>query len=297
MQDANMDPHRGVTNMPETRQANPDQAELWNGPAGAAWVEMQNLLDEMLAPFGSLLIEHGVHDGTSRVLDIGCGAGATTLLAARKLRQAGSCLGADISAPLIEVARKRARREGFDHVEFVEADAQTYAFERNRFDSIISRFGVMFFEDPVAAFANIRQAATNNALLTCIAWRSPAENPFMTAASRAAAPILPDLRAPDPNAPGQFGFADPERVRRILASSGWKNIDLRPVDVDSSVAKRDLLSYIMKMGPVGLALRDASVDEETRARVTAAVHAAFEPFIQGDVARFKAACWLVSARG
>jgi hypothetical protein len=119
----------------------------------------------------------------------------------------------------------------------------------------------------------------------------------MTAASRAAAPILPNLPAPDPNAPGQFGFADPRRVRRILEASGWKHIDLSPIDVDSSVAKRDLLSYVTKLGPVGLALRDASVDEETRARTTAAVHAAFEPFVQGDVARFKAACWLASARG
>jgi SAM-dependent methyltransferase len=279
----------------QDRKTNPDQAELWNGPAGNAWVEMQNVLDEMLAPYGSLVVEHALRAGASRVLDIGCGAGATTLLAARALGQSGgSSVGADISAPLIEVARKRALQEGLPNTEFVRADAQTYAFEARSFDAVISRFGVMFFDDPVAAFANIRKATRSDAALAFVSWRSPAENPFMTAASRAAAPLLPNLRPPDPNAPGQFGFADPERVRGILESSGWKNIELRPVDVPSSVRKRDLFSYITKLGPVGMALTEA--DEETRAKVTAVVHKAFEPFIQGDSARFTAACWLVTAR-
>jgi len=281
--------------MAGNHEPNQDQSELWNGPSGAVWVEMQNLLDEMLAPFGSLLIEHAVREGTLRVLDIGCGAGATTLMAAKRLGERSSCLGVDISAPLVEVARNRARQEGLGNVEFVRADAQTHAFEPRSFDAIISRFGVMFFDDPLAAFANIRKAAKENGLLAFIAWRSPAENPFMTAAARAAAPILPDLRAPDPNAPGQFAFADGERVRGILASSGWKDVEIQPIDIACSVARSDLLEYVTKLGPVGVALREA--DEDTRARTTAAVRAAFEPFIQGDTARFNAACWLVSARG
>jgi SAM-dependent methyltransferase len=274
---------------------NPDQAELWNGPAGNAWVEMQNVLDEMLAPYGTLVVDHALNAGASRVLDIGCGAGATTVLAAKRLgARGGASLGADISAPLIEVATKRARAEGLTNAEFVLADAQTHAFEAQSFDAVISRFGVMFFDDPVAAFANIRRAARSDASLAFVSWRSPAENPFMTAASRAAAPLLPNLRAPDPNAPGQFGFADPEKVRGILQSSGWKSVELRPVDVPSSVRKADLFAYITKLGPVGMALTEA--DEDTRAKVTAVVHKAFEPFIQGDAARFTAACWLVTAR-
>jgi hypothetical protein len=117
----------------------------------------------------------------------------------------------------------------------------------------------------------------------------------MTTAARAAAPFLPSLPAPDPNAPGQFGFADPDRVRRILAASGWQNIDVGAVDVPTSVAEQDLLTYVTRLGPVGLALKD--VDEKTRAQTAAAVRAAFEPFVHDRTARFNAACWLVKALG
>jgi SAM-dependent methyltransferase len=280
--------------MPDSHSANPDQAALWNGPAGQTWVELQSLLDEMLAPFGRLLIDEGLTASMRRVLDVGCGAGSTSLAVARRVGAGGRCIGVDISATLLELARKRAREEGIDNATFLHADAQTHPFEPNSFDAVISRFGVMFFDDPVTAFTNIRHGAQSGAMLTFIAWRSPAENPFMTAAARAAAPFLPALPTPDPNAPGQFGFADADRVRGILQTSGWSNIDIRASDVPSSVTQQDLRTYITRMGPVGLALKD--VDEETRAKATAAVHGAFDSFIEEGVARFTAACWLVRAR-
>jgi SAM-dependent methyltransferase len=277
-----------------THQANADQAALWNGASGQTWVEMQRVMDEILAPFEKILLEHALQDDTRRVLDVGCGAGATTLATARLLGQDGQCLGVDISAALIDAAKARAVKERIDRARFVQADAQTHAFEWNCFDAVISRFGVMFFDDPVSAFINIRSAARSNAMLAFVSWRSPAENPFMTAAARAAAPFLPSLQPPDPNGPGQFGFADKDRVRHILEASGWKSIDVRPVDVPVSVAKQDLMTYVTRLGPVGLALKE--VDEETRERTTKAVRAAFSPFIQGDAARFNAACWVVKAR-
>jgi SAM-dependent methyltransferase len=280
--------------MAEAPQVNQDQATMWNEKSGPVWVEMQSTLDAMLAPFGTLLIEHGVRDDARSVLDIGCGAGWTTFAAARRVGPKGTCVGADISAPLLELANQRARAEGLNNVSFVRADAQTHAFEPNRFDAVISRFGVMFFDDPVAAFTNIRRAARSDALLTFVSWRSPAENPFMTTAARAAAPYLPSLPTPDPNAPGQFGLADSEKVRRILDTSGWKSIDTRAVDISSSVAKHELLTYVTKLGPVGMALKE--VDEQTRARTIAAVQAAFTPFVRDGAARFSSACWLVSAR-
>jgi hypothetical protein len=152
----------------------------------------------------------------------------------------------------------------------------------------------MFFEDPTAAFANIRRAARSDATLTFVSWRSPAENPFMTTAARAAAPYLPSLPKPDPNAPGQFGLADAEKIHRILEASGWKRIDTRAVDLPSSVSENELMSYVTKLGPVGMALKD--VDEPTRARTIEAVRAAFAPFVENGTARFSTACWLVSAR-
>jgi len=100
---------------------------------------------------------------------------------------------------------------------------------------------------------------------------------------------------PAPDAPGQFGFADADRVRRILATSGWRTLDIRPVDVPCQFFERDLLAYVTKLGPVGLALQ--SVDEWTREKVSSAVHAAFMPFLKEGAARFHGACWLMSARG
>ncbi|HTN84182.1 MAG TPA: class I SAM-dependent methyltransferase [Sorangium sp.] len=282
------------TPMSEANQPNRDQAALWNEAGGPIWVEMQEVLDAMLAPLGAPLMEEGFPGEGGRVLDVGCGAGATALAMARRLGPAGLCVGVDISGPLVAAARARAAAEGLASAAFVHADAQTHAFEPDHFDAVISRFGVMFFDDPAAAFANIRRAARRSAKLSFVAWRSPAENPFMTTAARAAAPFLPHLPAPAPDAPGQFAFADRDRVQRILAASGWTDVDIRPIDVPSGVAEKDLFAYVTRLGPVGLALRD--VDEPTRARTAEAVRAAFEPFVRDGAARFTAACWLVSAR-
>jgi SAM-dependent methyltransferase len=280
--------------MAEADQVNREQAALWNDTAGRAWVEMQRVLDDMFTPFEKLLLEHAAHDDTRGVLDIGCGAGVTTLAAARRIGPSGKCVGLDISATLLDLARQRATREGLMNVTFVEADAQTHAFEPNSVDAVISRFGVMFFDSPEAAFTNIKRAARPNAKLAFVAWRSPAENPFMTTAARAAAPLLPSMKPPDPSAPGQFSFADADKVQGILQTSGWKSIEIQSIDVPMHIAEDDLFVYVTKLGPVGMALKDA--DTPTREKVTAAVQAAFQPFIEDGAARFNAACWLVTAR-
>jgi hypothetical protein len=117
----------------------------------------------------------------------------------------------------------------------------------------------------------------------------------MTTATRAAEPLLSNLPTPDAGAPGQFAFADGGRVRRILEASDWKKIDVRPIDVTGNIAEQELMTYVTKLGPVGVALRDPDVDEATRARTASVVRAAFEPYIQNGTARFTMACWLVSA--
>jgi SAM-dependent methyltransferase len=273
---------------------NRDQAALWNEASGKTWVELQALLDRMLAPFADVVVGEAFPGSGGRVLDVGCGAGATTLMMARRLGPDGYALGADISAPLVAAARERADAEGLANAAFVQADAQTHPFEAENFDAVMSRFGVMFFDDPEAAFANFRRAARPGGKLAFVAWRSPAENPFMTAAMRAAAPYLPQAPAPKPDAPGQFGFADGQRVRRILAAAGWGAVEVKPLDVESSVPEADLRTYVTRMGPVGAALRD--LPEEKRAEIARAVSAAFDPFVKDGEARFTAACWLATAR-
>ncbi|MEV6191636.1 class I SAM-dependent methyltransferase [Streptomyces sp. NPDC051920] len=272
-----------------------EQAARWNGPSGNAWVEAQDMVDALFAPLEELLVGTFPAGQGGRVLDVGCGTGGTTVAIARRLGAGGRCVGVDISEPMVEAARVRAGREGAGAaVSFLRADAQDHVFEpAGVFDAVVSRFGVMFFSDPPRAFANLRRAATDDAVLRFIVWRGIAENPFMTTAERAAAPLLPGLPAREPDAPGQFALADAGRVRRLLEGAGWGGVGLRPVDVECVMAEKELVPYFSRFGPVGIALRD--VDEATRARVVPTVRAAFEPYVSGEEVRFTAACWQIDA--
>jgi SAM-dependent methyltransferase len=273
--------------------ANSEQAKLWNSSSGRAWVDAQALLDRVFEPLEERLDGEVAAAGARAVLDVGCGAGATTLAVARRLGTGGRVTGVDISEPLIAAARARAQREG-TNAEFVRADAQTHAFDPASVDMIISRFGVMFFDDFVAAFANLRRATRDNGALRLLVWRGPAENPFMTAAERAAVSLMPDMPPRDPDAPGQFALADPGRVSRILDDSGWKHVELRPVDVRCTFPEKELVDYFTRLGPLGRVLSEA--DDETRGRVVEVVRPAFDRWVHGDEVRFDAACWMVCAR-
>ncbi|MFE2537455.1 class I SAM-dependent methyltransferase [Streptomyces sp. NPDC059371] len=287
-----------------------EQAARWNGPSGNAWVEAQDMVDAMFAPLEKLLVETFPAGAGGRVLDVGCGTGGTTVAIARRLGAGGRCVGVDISEPMVVAARARAEREGADGVgadgvgadgvgagavSFLRADAQDHVFEPSAaFDAVVSRFGVMFFSDPARAFANLRRAAKDGAVLRFVVWRDIAENPFMTTAERAAAPLMPNLPARDPAAPGQFALADADRVRRLLEEAGWARVGLRAVDVACVMPEKELIPYFSRFGPVGIALRDA--DETTRARVVSTVRPAFEPYVHEGEVRFTAACWQIDAQ-
>lgn len=269
-----------------------EQAKRWSSTAGRAWVDAQALLDRLFKPVEDLIVDAVAARSPREVLDVGCGTGATTVAIARRLGPSAHCTGVDISEPMIEAARVRAAQERMPAT-FVVADAQTHGFEAARFDAIVSRFGVMFFADPVAAFANLRRAAGAKGHLLFIAWRGAADNPFMTTAERAAAPLLPNLPERKPDAPGQFAFANDRRVQAILDASGWIEVEIRPLDVVCTMAESDLVPYLSRLGPVGMVLQE--VDEPTRARVVDVARAAFEPFVHGNDVRFTAACWMVTA--
>lgn len=277
--------------MTETATANADQSARWNDRPGRSWAELSDMLDRVLAPFIPLLLEEIEPVAGRRILDVGCGAGALTLAAAE---QGANGLGVDISAPLIEAARSRAGGLGVGGADFVQADAQTHRFDPQGFEALVSRFGVMFFADPPAAFRNLRLAVRPGGKLAFVAWRGPAENPFMTAAERSVADILPQLPGRVENAPGQFGFADCDRVSAVLAESGWTGIEIRPVDVGCSLPEDDLRLYVRRMGPVADLL--PTLDEAVRTEVERRLDAAFQPFLTDGEARFTAACWMVTAR-
>lgn len=278
--------------MTETQRIDNGQAALWNGPSARAWIGAQTVLDAMFRPFEDLLVD-AVRDGHGRqVLDVGCGTGATTLALARTVGERGRVVGADISELMIAVARERAAQE-HAAAQFVCADVQTHAFEPAGFDTIVSRFGVMFFDDPVRAFANLRGAATDDATLRMIAWRGPADNPFMTTAERAAAPLLPDLPPRRLDGPGQFAFADRGHVQSILDASGWADVDIVPVDIECTLPETDLIGCFTRLGPLGLFLQNA--DERTRTQIVDTVRAAYDPYVHGAQVRYNAACWMIAA--
>jgi SAM-dependent methyltransferase len=270
------------------------QQQLWNGPAGAAWIEMQQPLDGLFAPFEALLVEAVDGAGACNVLDIGCGTGATTLGIARALVGRGRATGADLSEPMIAVARDRAAGEAAGvAVSFIAGDASRIAAE-HAFDMAVSRFGIMFFDDPVPAFARIRAMLVPGSPLVAISWRSAAENDFMTCAERAAAPLLPPLPEQTPGSPGQFALADPDRTRRLLEEAGWRGVVLTPIDIECAMTTGDLDAYLTQMGRIGILLR--ALDAKARAPILDRLRRAFMPFVAGDAVRFTAACWRVEAR-
>jgi SAM-dependent methyltransferase len=267
-----------------------DQAALWNGEMGQTWVEMARVTDQLFEPLTAPLLE-AASAGASALLDVGCGAGFTTLALARELGPGTRTVGADISGPLLLAARDRSMAAGVP-IDFVFGDAQTFDFGPARFDLIVSRLGVMFFADPVAAFANLRAAATDAARLRFVCWRDPAENPFMTLTARATKGLL-DLPARIPNTPGPYGLADAERTRGILADAGWSGVEVRPFDATCAMPAEELMTFLTRIGPLREALADA--DDDLREAVLDAVRTAAEPFVSGDRVSFEAALWVVDA--
>ena len=268
------------------------QKSHWDGAGGETWVDAQSVMDAMFEEIESRLAASAAQSGASRILDIGCGTGAVSLAAARAAPSA-HLTGIDISGPMLALARNRASATEID-VDFIKADAEIYDFSNNRFDLMISRFGVMFFANPVKAFSNLRSAVTDAASLHLYAWRSPADNPFMSAGTRAAAPFLDEMPKREKNAPGQFDFEDRGYVHTILNDAGWTSIDITAEDIPCSFPVSELPLFLDRLGPVPRLL-DVNPQAD-RDAVQAAVRKAYEAFIVGDEVRYTAGCWAIRAK-
>lgn len=268
-----------------------DMAAYWDR-AGKVWVEQQALLDRLFAPIAKAVVDRADVRAGEAVLDVGCGAGATTFEAAWRTGPEGRAVGVDISPALLELARRRAGEAGLEGVDFLQADAQTAAF-KPEYDAIVSRFGVMFFPDPALAFANLRTALKPGGRLAFASWRSPEDNAITLVPLKAAAPFLPQVPTFEKDAPGRFGFADPDRVRRILEESGWRDITIAPLDDPTPVSFDELMTMSLRIGPLNPIL--ANADEGLRTLVREAVVEALRPYVKDGVAEMNSACWLVTA--
>ena len=271
--------------------ANAAQEEYWNGRAGHTWAEFQVILDAQLEPLGREAQRVLAPRPGERVLDVGCGAGQTSLALAEAVAPRGEVLGADLSQPLLDVARARA--DGLT-VRFEIADAQTSDFGGEPFDAIYSRFGVMFFADPVAAFANLKKALKPGGRLAFVCWRSFDENDLMRAPLDAALPFIPPPAPSDPTAPGPFAFADPERIRAILTGAGFAEVRITPFDAMIGGGDVDnALTLALRIGPLGATLRE---NPDRVPEVTDAVREALVKRQSADGrVLLPAAIWIVQA--
>jgi SAM-dependent methyltransferase len=276
---------------------NAEQVRYWNQEGANAWVDYQDNMDVQLAPCAEVLYEVAAVRGGYCVLDIGCGCGATSLHISEEVGPTGRVTGVDISAPMIVRARERAAEAGPSHARFVVADAQTAPIP-GMFDAVVSRFGVMFFEDPPAAFANIRRSVRPNGRLSFVCWRTPAENEWASGMGRILRDLLPPSPPPDLNAPGPFALADAARVRSILASSGWTNVAIEardcPMVLFGAPNLDDAVAGSLRIGPAARALGGA--DETLRAAVSGAVKEFFGPHLTDRGVVMNGAIWAVTAR-
>jgi SAM-dependent methyltransferase len=277
---------------------NAEQIQYWNETAGPKWVAFQAQIDGHIRPLGQRAIERAAPREGERLLDVGCGCGETTLDLGRRVGANGSATGVDISAVMLQRAQQRAEETGLRNVRFLEADAQTHAFPSGGFDALYSRFGVMFFADPPAAFANLRRALRAGGRLTFVCWQAVQKNPWMFVPMAAA---MQHIALPLPagaDAPGPFAFADRDRVARILAQAGFADVEIEALEGTLSVAGGgtldEVVEFLLQMGPTGAALRDAGPD--TRPKVAAAVREALLPYQTPAGVQMDAAAWLVSGR-
>ena len=273
---------------------NADQIAYWNAAAGDTWAKLQDRLDQQLEPLGLRAQQALAPRAGERILDIGCGSGQTSLGLARAVAPGGTVLGVDISRPLLEGARQRAA--GQAGISFQEADAAVAPFEAAAFDAAFSRFGVMFFADPVAAFGNIARALKPGGRLAFVCWRTPRENIFMSLPLAAAASALPPPAAPPPPpaTQGPFAFADPDHVRAILGAAGFSGIEILAHDQKIGVGDLDTtLEVALRVGPLGALLRE---NPDQRTAVIEAVREALRPHITPAGVQLDSATWIVTAR-
>jgi SAM-dependent methyltransferase len=275
---------------------NTAQADYWNGVAGQRWRDRQDHQDEVLKPVSERLITVADPKPGERVIDVGCGCGATTIDFARRVAPGGEVLGLDISEPMLARARERAPPDL--PARFVLADATVHEMALGLADLVVSRFGVMFFADPELSFANIRRSLRPGGRLVFACWREARQNPWMITPLRAAAKHAPPLLEMAPEDPGPFAFADQARVRRILSEAGYADIVVAPHDLDLDIAiGRGLDSAVegaLAIGPTSRILDGQS--EAVRAAAAADIRAALAARMVGDSVPLGAAIWIVTAR-
>ncbi|THA33482.1 class I SAM-dependent methyltransferase [Streptomyces sp. A1547] len=272
---------------------NTAQAEAWNGYEGEQWARSQERWDAVNDGFNQPLLDAAAISATDHVLDIGCGAGRTTRLAAQRAGE-GRALGLDLSGPMLERAGASAEREGVRNASFVQGDAQAHPFEPEVFDAAISRYGMTFFADPVAAFANIGRALRPRGRLAFICAAEAEANEWLQALA-SLKEILPLGGFGVPGGPGMFSLTDPDHTLALLASAGFENARVERVEAAGNWGKdaEDAAAFLLDSGPGRHLLGQVApaTQEQARRALTDAVR----PYEEAGAVWLRSSSWLVTA--
>jgi SAM-dependent methyltransferase len=263
--------------------ANQDQQDYWTSPAGLKWIEHEDALDTAMAGLLDVMLNAANISASDRVVDIGCGTGASTIGAAQRAAD-GRVLGVDFSKPLLDRATTRARNEGVGNASFLLADAQTHLFERDEADILVSRIGMSFFSDPVSALGNLASAMRRGGQMTFVCWASVGQNPWFLIPKRAAEARLGTREAGDPRAPGPTAFEDIAYVTGLMAKAGLMDVSGEAVEVPLTPpdGPRGAAKAASRVGPAARIVKAFGGSKQDAEAIEDDVAKAFEQFLQGN---------------
>lgn len=279
---------------------NAGMVEFWNGDAPGKWVRFQESMDESMAPLGTAVMEAlGITTG-ERVIDVGCGCGGTSLEIAGRVGADGKVLGLDISEPMLALARDRAAAGSHEYMNFSLADAQTHAFDPTAYDVVFSRFGIMFFDQPVAAFENLKAALVSGGRIGFTCWQAGKHNAWIRIPTEIAAAHVPLPQPAPPDTPGEFGFANRDFVHRILDDAGFDDISITdhsvPMVMSGGPTVEDVVTFLTSMGPMARAIAEAGAGEDVCNRIKDDLRSALAAHETDHGIVMECATWIVTAR-
>ena len=287
--------------MTPAQDFNEQQRARWGGDDGQYWASHQAQLDRMLEPVLKPLLDFAAPVPGSTVIDAGCGCGATLVELLRAVGPSGRVVGIDLSQPMLDIAAQRVaaqKSQGLGNVTLLAGDAAELKLTDIRAELMVSRFGVMFFGDPAAAFANLGTGLAPGGRLRFACWRAPAENPWMQLPLHAVYNHVPRPPKPDPEEPGPFSFGDPARVTRILTAAGFSEPRFTPLEIAMELADGgsldDAVRISTEFGPVKRALADQP--DDVRAAALESIRTVFRPYATETGVKLPGAVWLVAAR-